>query len=299
MQPTDNPTSNVTDTALIFEGGGMRVAYTSAVVVELLRAGIFADYVVGVSAGSSNTVNYLARDPERARRSFVEFAADPNFGNLRTFARGQGLFNADYIYQHTSGPDGALPLDFAAFQANPARMRIGAFRMEDGQQVWFNNNDVQVPLDLMLRVQASSTMPLLMPPVDIDGQLYVDGALGPSGGIGLDIAKADGFKKFLVILTQPRGFVKMPIRFRAAYRRVFRKYPAVVDALNDRAERYNATRAELFELEAEGKAMLFAPKVMPIGNGERSVAKLAAAHQLGLEQARAEIPAWKEWLGLA
>ncbi len=298
MQPTANLTSNVTDTALIFEGGGMRVAYTSAVVVELLRAGIFADYVVGISAGSSNTVNYLARDPERARRSFVEFAADPNFGNLRTFARGQGLFNADYIYQHTSGPDGALPLDFAAFQANPARMRIGAFRMEDGQQVWFNNDDVQVPLDLMLRVQASSTMPLLMPPVDIDGQLYVDGALGPSGGIGLDIAKADGFKKFLVILTQPRGFVKMPIRFPAAYRRVFRKYPAVVDALNDRAERYNATREELFQLEAEGKAMLFVPKVMPVGNGERSVAKLAAAHQLGLEQARAEIPVWKEWLGL-
>ena len=34
---TEPMTSNVTDTALLFEGGGMRAALTSAVVAELLR----------------------------------------------------------------------------------------------------------------------------------------------------------------------------------------------------------------------------------------------------------------------
>ena len=86
--------SNVHDTALIFEGGGMRVSYTAAVVVALLDAGVHFDWVAGISAGSSNTANYLARDQRRARRSFVEFATDPQFGDLRTFIKGQGLFNS-------------------------------------------------------------------------------------------------------------------------------------------------------------------------------------------------------------
>ena len=72
---TEPMTSNVTDTALLFEGGGMRAALTSAVVAELLRERIHVDFVAGISAGSSNAVNYLSRDPARARRSFVDAAS--------------------------------------------------------------------------------------------------------------------------------------------------------------------------------------------------------------------------------
>ncbi|NLH70181.1 MAG: patatin family protein, partial [Brooklawnia sp.] len=43
-------TSNVTDAALIFEGGGMRASYTAAVVVALLNAGLHFDWVAGISA---------------------------------------------------------------------------------------------------------------------------------------------------------------------------------------------------------------------------------------------------------
>ena len=111
---TSHLTSNVVDTALIFEGGGMRASYTAAVVATLLKEQLFFNHVSGVSAGSSNTVNYLSRDAERARTSFVEFAADPQFGDLRTFVRGKGLFNAEYIYEKTSGPGQALMAQAAA-----------------------------------------------------------------------------------------------------------------------------------------------------------------------------------------
>src|SRR5699024_11967001 len=91
--------TRIGDTALIFEGGGMRASLTSAMVVTLLKAGLSFDWVAGISAGASNTVNYLSGDVWRARRSFVEFAADEQFGGFRYFARGQGMFNAEYIYQ--------------------------------------------------------------------------------------------------------------------------------------------------------------------------------------------------------
>ncbi|WP_338420100.1 patatin family protein [Raineyella fluvialis] len=291
-------TSNVTDTALIFEGGGMRASYTSAVVVELLRAGIHIDWVGGISAGSSNTVNYLTRDAVRARTSFVEFSADPRMGNVRTWVRGKGLFNAEYIYETSGHPGQALPFDFAAYQANPATMAIGSFRMSDGEMVYWGKSDTPDLVSLMKRVRASSTMPVLMPPVTIDGVDYIDGALGPTGGIALDAARAAGYQKFLVILTQPRTYVKPPLRNERLYGRWFRRTPAVVDALIRRPARYNATREELFELEREGRAMLFVPETMPVTNGERSVAKLQAAHELGLAQVRRELPAWREFLGL-
>ena len=289
-------TVNAPDVALIFEGGGMRAAYTSAMVVKLVEAGLVFPFVAGISAGASNTVNYLTSDPWRAKASFTTFAADPNFGDWRTFVRGQGLFNSDYIYRRTSGPDEALPFNRAAFDAHPGELSITAFRARDGQTVRWGRADIHDTHDLMVRVQASSTMPVVMPPVDIDGELYVDGALGDTGGIAIDAAREAGYSKFVVVLTQERGYRKKPVTNPWFFRRHFRKYPAVADALIARWARYNATRDELFELERAGDAHVFAPEQMTVSNGERNVAKLEAAHAQGLAQMAREMPALREFL---
>ena len=290
------PVVNVPDVALVFEGGGMRAAYTSAVVVALVEAGLVFPFVAGISAGASNTVNYLTGDAWRARASFTTFAADPQFGNWRTFVRGQGLFNSDYIYRRTSGPGEALPFDYPAFLAHPAEFAIEAFRARDGATVRWGRADIREQRDLMARVQASSTMPVVMPPVEIDGEVYVDGALGATGGIAIDAAREAGFSKFLVVLTQERGYAKGPMSNPWFYRRHFRRYPSVADALLTRWSRYNATRDELFQLERQGDAYLFAPDAMTVSNGERNVAKLEAAHAQGLAQMAREMPALREFL---
>lgn len=298
MPETPARVVNAPDVALVFEGGGMRVAYTSAVVVRLIEEGLVFPFVAGISAGASNTVNYLAGDTWRARASFTTFAADPNFGNWRTFVRGQGLFNSDYIYRRTSGPDEALPFDRTSFDAHPGELSITAFRARDGATVRWGRADVHDTHDLMVRVQASSTMPIVMPPVDIDGDLYVDGALGASGGIPIDAAREAGYRKFVVVLTQERGYTKKPASNPWLFRRHFRRYPAVADALIARPARYNETREELFELERAGDAWVFAPESMQISNGERNVAKLQAAHQRGLAQIGRELGGLREFLGL-
>ncbi|OKL54534.1 patatin family protein [Bowdeniella nasicola] len=289
-------TEPITDTALIFEGGGMRGAYTSAMAVALIEAGIDFRWVAGISAGSSMTCNYIAKSPERARQAFVEIAADPHLGDWRTFLRGQGLFNSHYIYQVSALPGEAFPFDFDTFMANPADFRIGGFNAHSGEQTWWSKRDIGDIRDLMTRVQASSTMPILMPPVTLDGEVYVDGALGGAGGIAIDKAEADGFSKFVIVLTQPRSYVKGPQRFSRYIRQHYRRYPAVYEALADRHVRYNDAREHIFELEKAGQAYVFAPETMPITNGERNLDKLWAAHKLGLAQARRELPAIREFL---
>ena len=291
-------TCTVTDTALVFEGGGMRASYTSGLLVALLEAEIHLPWVGGISAGSSNTCNFVSRDPWRARHSFTDFAADPRFGDWRTFVRGQGLFNAQYIYEETGLPGAALPFDWETFTANPAAVRIGAFNATRGEHVYWGRQDLPTLTDLMVRVRASSTMPVVMPPVTIDGEVYVDGALGPSGGIPLDAAQADGYEKFLVVLTRGRDYVKTPSRSDWYVRRHFRRLPSVAEALRQRPAHYNAAREQLWELERAGAAYVFAPEAMPVSNGTRDVARLRASHEAGLAQARRELPAIREFLGL-
>lgn len=290
--------SNVTDTALIFEGGGMRASYTSAVVSLLLQEGIHFDWVGGISAGASNTANYLSRDVARTYQSFVDFAEDPQFGNMRTWVQGKGLFNAPYIYEEAGNPDAALPYDWSTFLANPARFSIGAFEMTSGRMQYWHREDMKVMHDLMLRVRASSSLPVLMPPVELEGKRYVDGALGPTGGFALDAARAAGYSKFFVVMTRGRDYIKPAQRVSALYRRLFRKYPAVINGILHRPHRYNETRAELFELERQGQAYLFLPEHLSVTNSERDVRKLRRSFELGAQQARRELPAWRSFLGL-
>ena len=54
-------TSNVFDTALVFEGGGMRASYTAAVVATLLKERLFFDHVSGISA--KQMYRYRAASP--------------------------------------------------------------------------------------------------------------------------------------------------------------------------------------------------------------------------------------------
>ena len=152
--------------------------------------------------------------------------------------------------------------------------------------------------DLMVRVRASSTMPGFMPPVTIEGVEYVDGALGDSGGIPIDGAQLDGYDRFFVVCTRPRGYVKNEVKRPQALRQLFRRRPSVAEAAIARPAKYNATRELLRDLESDGKAYVFYPRVMPVTNKERNVTKLRQAYALGMAQVNAELPQWRDFLGV-
>ena len=77
------------NTVLMFEGGGMRASYTSAMASLLLEQNITFGHVCGISAGSSNTVNFLSGDVWRTRASFTDFALEPEFGGAKSFIEGK------------------------------------------------------------------------------------------------------------------------------------------------------------------------------------------------------------------
>ena len=272
----------------------MRNSYTAACIVKLLKEEVEFGWVGGVSAGASHTVNFLSRDVSRSEESFVDFAKNPSFGGLGSLLRGSGYFNAEFIYEKAADQD--MPFDWEAFEANPAQMCISATRADTGESVYWGREDIKSQEDLMVRVRASSTLPLIMPMRVIDGVPYVDGAMGESGGILIEQAEKAGFEKFLFLGSKPRGYVRPEVGRPAALRRVFRKYPAVAEAMIARPPRYNASKDRLLELEKEGRAQLFFPEDMQVASTERSVTKLRANYEAGRAQTYAEWPAWKEFL---
>ncbi|NLW14119.1 MAG: patatin family protein, partial [Trueperella sp.] len=182
--------------------------------------------------------------------------------------------------------------------ANPADVRIGSFNSVTGETRYWTKADLDEPAKLMRAVRASSTMPVIMPPTEIRGELHVDGAIGESGGIPLDAAEEAGFERFVIVLTQPRDYVKSRPRNPGALERILADLPLVATATNERWHKYNATRQRVRELEAAGKAWVFWPEHMMVTNQERNVARLERNFNRGRLQMLAELPQLRDFLGV-
>ena len=65
--------------------------------------------------------------------------------------------------------------------------------------------------DLMVRVRASSTLPVVMPPVHIGDHVYYDGGLGVGAGIPLQLALDSGCPRILAVLTRAQGFFHLRV----------------------------------------------------------------------------------------
>lgn len=289
--------SNVFDCALVFEGGGYRAAYTCAFANVLLEQGIYFDYVCGLSAGASNSVNYLSRDPKRVREAFMTDGVAKGLVGLRSLLRGRGYFDADALYEGALR-DGTLEFDWETFQANPARLRIQAFERDTGRTVRFGREDMPDAMRMIDLIRASSTLPGMMKPLEVDGRVLMDGGLGTGAGIPLGMAEDDGFEKFLFVATRPRGYRKKEpgARDRQMYKALAADHPYLRNALLTRWERYNAALEHAEELAEKGRALVLYPDEMPVENATVNPRRLAAAYEAGREQYLREMPRVREFL---
>ena len=293
----ESPVSNVFDCALVFEGGGYRASYTCAFANVLLEQGIYFDYVCGLSAGASNTVNYLSRDRKRVREAFMTDGPARRLVGLRSLLRGRGYFDADALYEGALR-DGTLVFDWETFAANPARLRIQAFERDTGRTVRFGREDMTDAMRMIDLVRASSTLPGMMKPLEVDGRVLLDGGLGTGAGIPVCMAEDDGFERFVFVATRPRGYRKKEPGAKDAqmFKAVAKDHPYLRKALLTRWERYNAAIEHAEELAAQGKALILYPDEMPVENATVSPRKLAAAYDAGHAQYVREMPRVREFL---
>ncbi len=240
---------------LIVEGGGMKCAYSAGVLDNFLDEGYKFDYCIGVSAGSANLASYVAGQRERNKRYYCQHVTDPRYISIRNFLKTGSLFGLHYIYADMTNEGGGDPLDYDAMQNNPIEFCLPATDAETGLPRYFVKDEIR--RNSYEPIMGSCCLPVACKVIEYEGHKYYDGGVADS--VPIKKALEDGCDKVVVIYSKPRGFRMKPEGLRWLYTPALKKYPKIVECLNNRHIVYNESMDIVDELEKQGKAITFCP----------------------------------------
>lgn len=281
---------------LVLEGGGMRAAYTGGALDAFMDAGLDLPYVVGVSAGANAGSDYVTGQRERNHVVFVDLAADHRFAGVGNMLRERSWFGMRFIFETL--PDELAPFRYDVFQNSPRVLVVGVTDCLTGEPAYFTQHGEDGRWFVRTVLRASSSLPVLSPPVNIRGRRYTDG--GVSDPIPIDRSIADGNTRNVVVLTQNVGYRKEPQRLGLVASLALARYPALRRTLASRHERYNACLERLAALEEAGRAFVLRPaKPLVVGRLERGTERLDALYRQGYAEAVERMPRLREWLAAA
>ena len=279
------------DVALVLEGGSFRGIFTAGVLDVLLEHGI-VDFtgVWGTSAGAINAVSFKSRQIGRAMRVMLAFRDDRRFMSFWSLATTGNIAGSEFMYEEIQNH--LDPCDCDTFSANPMQMYAVASDVTFGTPAYLHVQSL--PKDIW-KVQASASMPLVSKTVEQEGHRYLDGGTAdsipfasalrlPSSRFRADYPVS---KRALVIVTQDRNYVKGTTNEQMTIRsHRYDAFPYYLEALETRADRYNACREQLWQLEREGQCLVIAPpKPVEVKVNERSGEALLTLYLQGRCQA--------------
>ena len=273
-------------TGLVLEGGAMRGMFTAGVMDVMMEQGLRYDSAIGVSAGAAFGVNYKSGQIGRVLRYNVRFCRDRRYCGLGSYLKTGDLYSTSFCYGEV--PLRLDPFDFDAYAKNPMRFYVVCTDVHTGEAVYHEYTGyADHGFDW---IRASASLPLAANIVRIDGRELLDGGMVDS--IPLRYMESLGCRRNVVILTQPRGYLKKPNRLLPLIRRRYRAYPALIHALENRHDMYNAELSYVARREREGEAFVIRPhEALPIGRVEKDPKKLRMVSALGRAAAEEALPA--------
>ena len=268
-------------TGLVLEGGAMRTIFSTGVLDAMLESDLMPDYFIGVSAGIAYGVSYLSRQPRRNLEILTKYAGDKRYMGMGNLAdpKNRSYFGLEFTYDTI--PNTLVPFDYDAFAAYPGQVEAVVTNLETGEAEY-----MEVPRrdDKFLLLQATCALPLLFPIYHLDGKPCMDG--GVADAIPYQRAFQQGCQRVVVVLTKPRSYVRRREKLQGLIQRRYKQYPNFCRAMEERAQRYNACREELFRLEREGKVLVFAPETFHgVSRIERDTRQLRMLWADGYQQA--------------
>lgn len=270
---------------LVLEGGGMRGIYTAGVLDFFMEQDFYTNGVIGVSAGACHGCSYASKQPKRSFRINTEYLKDKRYMSFRSLIKTGDFFGADFVYNAI--PNELDVFDYEAFHTSNIRLYASATNLETGKAEYLPC--VNMKRDVIY-VRASASLPLLSHIVEVDGMKLLDG--GCSDSIPVKKFQQLGYKKNIVVLTRHAQYRKGKNNLLPAIRKVYKKYPRFIKAMEDRHIVYNRTLDELSLMEKEGSVFVIRPKQpIEIGRLEKNVAKLTALYDQGYQDAKEQFEA--------
>lgn len=277
---------------MVFEGGASRTSFSCGVMDLFLEEKLMPDYFIGVSAGIAFGVSYLSQQKGRNLKLLEEYMADKRYMGIRHLLdrKKKSFYNIEFVFDEL--PNKLLPFDYNAFADYEGTVEAAVTNIHTGKVEY-----LEVPRNREMKdtLVASCSLPVLFQPVKIGNHYYLDGGITDS--VPYRHAMEEGCDKIIVVLTRKREYVKKKEKSGWIVNRVCKKYPKVVEAMENRPEYYNQQMKELKELEKEGKIFVIAPKdTFGVGRTESDPVKLRRLYDAGYRIAGEQMQALREYL---
>lgn len=267
-------------TGLVLEGGASRGYFTVGALDALIDIGFKANYLVGTSAGIANGISYVSNQRGRGLRIGLEYLNDKRYMGMRHLLnpKKRSYYNVDFVFDEL--PNKLIPFDSEAYDNSGCKVIAALTNLKTGKSEY---HTVTSEDRKWKTVVASCALPILFQPVEIDGQLYMDGGITDS--IPFQKALDEGCDKIVVIITRERSYVKEPEAALNISGFLYRKYPRFRKALEVRTDSYNNAHHRLLELEKEGRIILIAPEIDTSGwkRTEKRPEKIQEMYNIGYE----------------
>ncbi|MGX7112741.1 patatin-like phospholipase family protein [Gemella cuniculi] len=274
---------------LVLEGGAMRGLYTAGVLDIFLENNIKVTDVVGVSAGTLFGVNYVSNQPKRALRYNLKYINDKRYMSVGSWLKTGNLINKDFTYYRV--PFQLDVFDNKTFKKSKINFFATVTNIETGEAEFIKIEDAFKQMETL---RATSALPFISKIIEVNGKKYLDGGIANS--IPVDFFEKQNFDKIIVILTRPISYRKKKTS-RLQYKLFYKKYPRLVEKLENRYQDYNSTVEKIIELEKQKKFFVIRPsqKIM-IKRLEKDEKKLQEVYDLGTKDAKMIMQDLKEYL---
>jgi NTE family protein len=196
-------------TAFVLAGGGSRGAAQIGMLAALVDRGIRPDVVFGASVGAVNAAGFVA-DPTpegvaRMAETWRGLTSDDVFPHGRVPApwrflqQRESVHPSDGLRRIVEQGSGIKHFDEALIP-----LEVVATSLADGRPKWFSSGPAT---DAIL---ASAALPSLLPPVRIDGEVFIDG--GVVDNVPISRAIEHGCGRIFVLLCGPLHYAPVPPR---------------------------------------------------------------------------------------
>lgn len=277
---------------MILEGGGQRGIFTSGVLDYLMEKKLEVPYVIGVSAGACNAVDYVSGQILRTKECMLDAQLDYELYGVKTMVKTKYFMNMDLIFDQFPNHD--YPFDFKAYVKSPTRCLLTVTNCLTGRAEFIE--EYKDRERMMAACRASSSLPFASPMVEVDGVPMMDGGIADS--VPIKKAIADGFDHNIVILTRRKGYYKKEgnsstVRLAKLY---YHRYPNLAKALMQRGHVYNREMDLIDRLEKQGKVFVIRPEMPCVSRTEKDLEKLEDFYWHGYEEAEKNYAKLKEWI---
>lgn len=262
---------------LVLEGGGMRGMYTAGVLDVFLQENIWPDAVIGVSAGAIHGCSYMAGQLGRSVRYNLKYINDKRYMSFKSLITTGDLFNVNFCYDKIPNELSVFDYDTYKVNAEAVPFYVTCSNVETGQPEYIRCRDFRYDMDYM---RASASLPIVSRIVEINEKKLLDG--GTTDSIPVKFFESIGYKKNIVVLTRPEGYVKKESSSIRILKLLYRKYPEYLAACEKRPKLYNETVEYIEEQQQKGNILLIRPsRRVKISRTEKNTDKLKYMYKMG------------------